>query len=469
MLEYGSNSGYDKMKILLYAEPTGFSILGPNANMASVIRAHFHTWLATSLQDSKDVEIKTIVPEMAFLQDKKTGILQPLHPICFKDEYLKQIFPQARSYQDMFLAVFNGEISEKQHQTFQQIIKKILSPDWRPDLIISYPIHNPLLQRTFPQVLALMTENGLFSRPPFCRTLRYEPIHFLNGFPDRFEQEIRSFPITVSQRQALANFKTKLRKLIDAKNPFKKQLTALRQRFKYLLLCPIPSDNAYKETIYDDQYLYLLNILSHVPPNIGVIITFHDSDYAQLNTTIVRMLQQKYPNLIYNPPTWNAFVSQSLNFFEYCDAIVNMHSMTGTQALLWDLKVISLDKRYSKWFCDKQGLDNLEEFLASPTPDKSGLLYWYMTHFTVFEKNFNTPGWYENYFKNKVERFQKEGITFDFYEQINDFDELSEYILTYIRNYLRHIFKRRFYLLYQRYSQLPQKLLGILKSLYRYR
>ena len=50
-----------------------------------------------------------------------------------------------------------------------------------------------------------------------------------------------------------------------------------------------------------------------------------------------------------------------------------MHTMTGTQAMLWDLKVISMDKTYSNWFCDKHGLDNIEEFLKTPKKDNSNM------------------------------------------------------------------------------------------------
>ena len=159
----------------------------------------------------------------------------------------------------------------------------------------------------------------------------------------------------------------------------------------------------------------------------------------------------------------------SANCARYCDAIINMHTMTGTQALLWDLKIISLDKRYSKWFCDKQGLDNLEEFLAQPTPDKDGLIYWYLTHFTVFEKNFNEPGFYYHFFKTKLEKFRKQGITFELYEQINDFDALATYILNYVKSYLCHAFKRQFAILYQRYSKWPKHIYTLGKQFYRYR
>jgi len=178
-----------------------------------------------------------------------------------------------------------------------------------------------------------------------------------------------------------------------------------------------------------------MNILNNISNDIGLIITFHDQVGSQLNHKIIKTLQQKYKNLIYFPVSNNSYISQSLNYFEYCDAIINMHTMTGTQAMLWDLKVISLDKNYSKSFCDKQGLENIEKFLSEPKKDNSSFLYWYLTHFCVFKKNFDKPDWYYNYFKTKLKKYRKDGITFDFYEQIEDFDEIANYVLDCVQTY----------------------------------
>ena len=108
--------------------------------------------------------------------------------------------------------------------------------------------------------------------------------------------------------------------------------------------------------------------------------------------------------------------------------------MTGTQAMLWDLKVISLDKRYSKWFSDKNDLNNIEEFLAMQNKDNSNIIYWYMTHFCVFEHSMQKPEWYYRYFKNKLESYRKNGISFKLFEQVEDFENISKFIIDFIKN-----------------------------------
>lgn len=419
------------MKILLYAEPTTLLYLPYPMNL--VYRNHLYTWIAKNLQNHSDVEIKSIIPKLALDLDKDKHYLDNINPIAFSNEDLFKIFPNALSMQEMFLKVFNNKLEESEHTEFQNIIFDKLG-NWEPDIIISYAIHNDLLKQAYPKALHMLVENGLFSRPPFPRTLRYEPIHFLNGFLNKYENEIRNFYITNEQKKLVQNFKYNLREIIENKNPYKNILKELKQQYKHLILCPIPTDNLYKETKYDDQYLYLLNILEKIPDNIGLIITFHDDCSSQLNAGIIKTLQQKYKNLIYFPVEDNSYISQSLNFFEYCDAIINMHTMTGTQAMLWDLKVISLDKRYSKWFSDKNDLNNIEDFLAMQKKDNSNIIYWYMTHFCVFEHSMQKPEWYYGYFKNKLESYRKNGISFELFEQVEDFENISKFIIDFIKN-----------------------------------
>lgn len=422
------------MKILLYAEPT--LILKLPFPMNVVYRDHLYSWISKNILNHDNVEIKSIIPDIALRLDKKDNLLKKINPISFNDEDLGRLFPNECSLEAMYLKVFNNNLTENEYIIFKNIMQNKLGK-WEPDVVITYPIHNSLLKNIYPKAMHLLVENGIFSRPPFncVRVFRYEPIHFLNGFLNHYEKEIRNFKITKIQQQSLSDFKSKLRRIIDENNPMREELLKLKSEFRYLVLCPIPSDNLYKETKYDDQYLFLMNILKNIPSDVGLIITFHDKVESQLNHKIINTLQQRYKNLIYFPVSDNSYVSQSLNYFEYCDAIINMHTMTGTQAMLWDMKVISLDKNYSKSFCDKQGLDDIEKFLSEPKKDNSSFLYWYLTHYAVFQKNFDKPGWYYNYFKTKLEKFRKEGITFDFYEQIEDFEELSRYILNYVRNF----------------------------------
>lgn len=420
------------MKILLYAEPT--TIIDSPYPQSAVIRDHLYMWVAQNLVSVPEVEIRMVVPELVYIQNNMFKHINNIDLIEFKDSYLTEIFPDALSIDEMRMKIFDNDLSKEAHETFDRIMKNIL-PNFTPDVVIDFQIHNDLLKQAYPNALHMLVENGIFSRPPFCRALRYEPIHFLNGFLNKYEQEIRNYPITEAQKSDVQKFKKQLAALIDKHNSKKQILKKLKSKYRYLILCPIPTDNMYKETKYDDQYMYLLDVLNKIPSDIGLIITFHDYSGSQLNAGIIKTLQQKYDNLIYFPVKDNSCVSQSLDFFGYCDAIINMHTMTGTQAMLWDLKVISTDRRYSKWFCDKQGLDNLEEFLAAPKRDNSNMIYWYFTHFSVFDYSMPKPNWYYNFFKNKYDNYKKNGITFEFFEQIEDFNKLSDHIIRTTKAY----------------------------------
>ena len=55
-----------------------------------------------------------------------------------------------------------------------------------------------------------------------------------------------------------------------------------------------------------------------------------------------------------------------------------------------------------------------------------------MTRFAVFEFSMNKPDWYYNYFLGKLKKYKESGITFDLYDQIEDFDSISKYTLCWM-------------------------------------
>ena len=118
----------------------------------------------------------------------------------------------------------------------------------------------------------------------------------------------------------------------------------------------------------------------------------------------------------------------STALFPYVDAVINQASMTGVMAMLWDLPVISLDCSYNDWYCDSKNLGDLLDILGKGKVNKNNIIFWYLTRYALFDKRYNDSEFLENYFKNKFKKFDK-GIKFDFYEEIEKFNDISDYIL----------------------------------------
>lgn len=425
------------MKVLLYYEPMIFAEAINETTSIGLIYSHLWKWVGQSLVNSK-VEIKTVISEPAYYQNIKMQLINDMNYVVLKDDEIQNIFQAGLSFNEIRLKIFHNQLANVEEKKYVNLLKSVVG-DFIPDIVISFPTHNNYLNKAFPKALILSNENGIFSRPPFMRTLRFEPFNYIKNFTNIYSSEINNFYIDENLNRKIESLKQKITEIIDNHNPFEKLLLSLRKQYKYLILLPIITDNNYKESYSNDEYVYLLDVVKKIPSNAALIITKHDFTTGKINKNNLSYLKQKYPNIIdINFSQYIKYGASSMYFYKYVDAIINCMTGTGLLATLWNTRIIANDKQYSHWFSDAIGLDNIEEKLNCKIKNKNGMLYWYLTHYAVFEKNFNKPDWYYNYFKTKLEKYRQKGITFDFYEQIEDFDELSRYITDYVKNYYRH-------------------------------
>lgn len=417
-------------KLLFYADPARiYDMFLPSL---TVMRDHLCNFCGKALLASGKFELKAVVPEIAGWQAAEAGGIGgiELRPMPLED--LRDVFPGCKSLDAMQRAFFRDELDERQRTRLADWFGRWLG-DWQPDIVIAFPTQTAPLRKVFPAALCLTMENGIFSRYPWPRMLRFEPVDFMNGFLNRYRAEIWNYPITEENRAAVARFRSQLTELLRGVCPHRDELEELRTRFAHLVLCPVPAGNFYGEAAFDDQFVWLSGLMGRIPRDVGVIVTFHDNVSAQLNARTIRFFKSKYENLL-------TFETRGLSlgsavFYPFVDAILNCETMTGAQGMLVCPRIVSLDKSYSTWMADATGVDSLADVLARPAADRVPLIYWYLTHFTVGENRFNDSAWYLGYFQGLLERYREKGVTFDLFAANEDVESVANCILeTFNRN-----------------------------------
>ena len=416
------------MKILFYADPARiYDMFLPSV---TVLRDHLFNFCGKALLASGKVELKAVVPEIAGWQAAETDGVGGIDLLPMRLGELRDIFPDCKSLDAMQQAFFRDELDELQRTRLSDWFRRRLG-DWQPDIVIAFPTQTAPLRKLFPAALCLTMENGIFSRFPGPRMLRFEPVDFLNGFLNRYRAGIWNWPITDEKRAAVERFRSRLTEALIGICPYKDELEQLRTRFAHLVLCPVPAGNFYGEAAFDDQFVWLSDLMGRIPKDIGVIVTFHDNVTSQLNAQTIRFFQSRYENLLTFEP--KGLVPGSVAFFPFVDAILNCETMTGAQGMLVCPRIVSLDKTYSGWMADAAGVDALADVLARPAADRAPLIYWYMTHFAVGEHRFDDPEWYFGYFQGLLERYRAKGIAFDLFAESESFETVAELVLNAIR------------------------------------
>ena len=435
MQEKGENS---KIKILLFLNPLWF--IYESDTGIDVLNSHLF-YLLTNNLDVNKIEYKAFFHEIAYQNRNKLLFNEYTEVKYVSNKEIRNIFPQNLAFTD----IHNKELSiNGLTKTEIENIKKLyLSKfeNWEPDIIYSIGCTPPYLQEIFPNSLILTQENAIFSsRFPFMRTIFNDPLGFGRfDFLHKYKNEIWNFQISEDNNKKIEKLKKTVISIIDEFNPIKQKILTFKKKFNKLILVPLSSgcNHIGAECDFKSEYEYLDYIFENIPQNYGVIVTQHDNGAKVLSKPMIEYFNKKYTNFIYMNDIHKSFGSASLYYFQYVDVILNLFSTTGLQAaLFWDKPVIAMDKFYTTWYAAGNNLKDIDNPIKVPT---NNILYWYFTHYTLFDFQLINKEWLFNYYTNKLEKFKNNKITFDYFNQNSNIDKISKYIINYVKNnYLRN-------------------------------
>jgi len=423
---------------------------------------HFYRWLISNLPKEK-IDTKFLIYEQQYYENLKNKLISDINIEPLINEEINYIFQDNLTYEQIYEKIHFGNFEIKEKERLKEIFRNKFG-EWIPDIIIiqGYYSINRIWYDIFPNALCLAQENAIFSRAPFYRTLCYEPYNTVfNSFLNKYHEYIEKFIITPEENKNIEIFKKSLIKLVDKNSPIRKELKQYKRKFKKIVLLPLIYIGA---TVIKNESLYNVNvdfiefILSKIPESVGLCITLHPSQ-SPISKEDIKKLKNKYPNFIYLSKTDNLDFCNSLYYFKYIDAVLNFPSKTGYMALFWDKPVLSLAKTYNDWFKDGQGIEDLEKVLKQPKKNKNNILYWYLTHYILFEKDFYKENFLYDYLQYKLEKYRKEGITFEFFNKVNDIEDISKYTIKCLQRYYYSISKYKAFIDYLKNLLIKNKII----------
>ena len=420
-----------------------------------IYRDHFYHWLVSNLPEDK-IDVKFLMNEKQYNENVEQKVINDSPIECLTYNDINYIFQQDLTFEEIFQKIHFNDYTINDKKRLKEVFENKFG-DWIPDIIVGLGYFSTKLiwNDIFPKALCLTQENAIFSRDPFTRTLSYEPYnHLLETFLNKYKNDILKIQISQNESNKLKNFRKDLSFIIDKNSKIKNKIKIKKRKFKYLVLLPLSYGIKFcKEYIYGNDLELIDYVLSNVSNDIGIIVTQHEGNPV-LNAENIKYFSNKYPNFIYLGE------NNSLLYYKYVDAVFCAVSKVNTMALLYDKPVISLAKTYNDWLKDGQGIEDLEKILTQPKKDKNNILYWYLTHYIIFEKDFYKENFLYDYLRNKLEKYRKDGINFEFFDKINDIDDITKYTIDTVKEYYKKIEqeKREVYILKMKHyiTQLKQ-------------
>lgn len=394
----------------------------------------------TNEKYSKKLDVKLIVSQPVKEKIHINKDFQGVDIISISQDEMFSPFEKGTHYTEIVNKATTRRLTDNQNTYYKNLILDKLK-GWKPDIIMTINPSPQFIRDLDKDILVLDLESAIFSRYPFMRSFYYDACGMgSNNFLNKYKDKISKFKISKKENQQIKYFKKQVKKELCKYNSVKKTISELRKKFKYVVLLPlqfsgVPAIDT--EMLFESQYACLTYVLDNVPKDCAVIATEHDFNMFVSKDNCAEKLKKKYPNFVHIEKM-NAFNSASINFLPYIDGIINITSTTAIQALLFDIKIISLAKGFNNWMADAQGIDNIKEILKKPTRNKNNILYWYLTHYVTLEKDvYNAEKVYKK-LQGYLDKFKAEGINFSFYTKINDMQEFSDYVIEYMRKKIRN-------------------------------
>lgn len=401
---------------------------------------HLYKWFTEQLQNDNKINVKFLMIENYFKQNEEKHLLDNINPVKLENSNLNYIF-NTSNFEELYYKIHCSGINENEKQRLKEIYQKKFS-NWLPDIIVSlgYESASKIWHDIFPKALCLTQENAIFSRTPFKRTLSYDPYNSVPyNYLVRFSEQIKSFKITEEQNIKIEKLKKSIVSIINKHSEIDDEMFFYyKQKFDKFVLLPLIGNKyieLFKDCIYENEFEVVEQVLKNTPSNVGVFVTQHDS-FASLKQEDIKYFSEKYSNFICLKKTnVRGYSNNSLQYFKYIDAVFNITSKTAFMALIWNKPVLSLSKTYNKWYQDGLGMEDINKVFNISYKNKNNILYWYLTRYVMFEQDFYKKNFIYDYLNNKLNKYRKDGINFEFFEEINSVDKIFDYIIKSIIEY----------------------------------
>ncbi len=293
-----------------------------------------------ALSYRSDVKIKIAIGEGTYHKCKSDGYdYEGCEVVVLFQDELREL---SSNYLNASKLLFErDEVVSRRYADF--ICRKL--GGWTPDVIISFLAPLPDFSRVWPNVTAIYTEFGMFSRVPYPRTFYFDHHGmFGNSALRKFSSELLEGKAGAIALEQLKDFRNNylypfyLKRRILGEDLIKKA-----GGFEFKILLPLQFSNYFGFdccSSYADQFDYLVAVLDSIPKDIGVFVTEHTGWPEVLTQHNVQYLQERYENLL-----WSSGLSKIRAASQYLlpevDAVVTVSSSIGLQCMAWDKPLFS--------------------------------------------------------------------------------------------------------------------------------
>lgn len=212
------------------------------------------------------------------------------------------------------------------------------------DVILLWETPVPFLEYLFPEALIIHQMPGAFCRAPYPHMVTFDPVGlYKHGSLYRNFDEIVTCSTEVNN-SIVNDFKVAVKNSINQVTPFSYNELDPNEKYGKLVLLPLQTSGHYAflaDTPYISQADYLVDSLSNIPENNGVVVTQYVTPKVKdtvLNSEVLEAVKSKWPNVVFDEK-FDRINSVSQYLLPFVDEVVSCSSSLAIQGLVWNKEV----------------------------------------------------------------------------------------------------------------------------------
>lgn len=304
---------------------------------------------------------------------------------------------------------YNNNFSLEERAYISGYLKSLFQ-GWEPDLIVCWEFPTTIFRDLFPNALVVDLMPGLFMRPPYPRTISFDPVGLYKDsvFKDITNSRMKATDSELESYYRIRNHYESFYNEVGAKDLILSKLKEPK-RFNKFTLVPLQISQYfgfYENCKYNTQFDFLLDVLKHTPEDTGVIATQYVSGLIQekaINDKNIDFLHANFPNFLYSKE-FELVDNISQYIVPWADTTVSISSTIGLQAKFYNKELISPSRSHLSYFADKT------DFTQSGNNDKNNdhLMAIMLSRQTFLENRIlNDPEYLTNIFLEMAHNREK--------------------------------------------------------------
>lgn len=253
---------------------------------------------------------------------------------------------------------YNNSFSEGEQSTFTDYFETLFM-GWKPNLIICWEFPTTFFRALFPDALVIDLMPGLFMRPPYPRTISFDPVGLYKDscFGVQSLKDVKATEAELAAYYKIRNNFERFFAESSAKNLILSKLKDIN-RFSTFTLVPLQISQYfgfYENCKYKSQFDFLVDVLNHTPEDTGVIATQYVSSFVQekaINDKNIDFLTSNFSNFLYSKD-FERIDNISQFIVPWADTTCSISSTIGLQAKFYNRRLISPSKSHLAFIADQ--------------------------------------------------------------------------------------------------------------------